>query len=148
MLSPVLLYACLMFLTVLRVATDTPRYTLPFLPAFLLFAGITFASIMKNWKPLPQAATAVALCLLALWNTASQIRAHPILPAPLLRVELVKLRERHLESKKLLVPQDDLPMIHFYFPGADLSGYANEKEKSVWIARERFDAVLPPSSSE
>jgi hypothetical protein len=148
LLAPVLLYACLTFLTVLRVATDTPRYMLPFLPAFLLFAGLTFASIMKNWKPLPQAAAAVALCLLALWNSVLQIRAHPILPAPQLRAELAKLRERQLETKKLLVPQDDLPMIHFYFPGTDLSGYGDEKEKAAWLARERFDAVLPPSSSE
>ncbi|MGD0436683.1 MAG: hypothetical protein ABSB86_09465 [Bryobacteraceae bacterium] len=147
-LFPVLLYASLMLLVVLRVATDTPRYTLPFLPAFHLFAGLVFASILKGWKPLPQAVAASAVCLLVLWNAAAQIAAHPILPAPRLHAELVKLGERHPEGKKLLVPQDDLPMIHYYFPGANLWGYVDEQEKTAWLTRERFDVVLQASGSE
>jgi hypothetical protein len=148
LLFPVLLYAGLMLLVVLRVTTDTPRYMLPFLPAFQLFAGLAFACCLKNWKPVPQVAAAIALCLLALWNTASQVTAHPILEAPQLQAELANLRDQQLDAKKLLVPQDDLPMIHYYFPRADLYGYADENQKSAWLNRERFDAVLqaaPPS---
>ncbi len=148
LLFPVLLYACLMFLMVLRVATDTPRYLLPFLPAFQLFAGLAFASTTKAWKPIPQAAAAMALCLLAFWNTASQTAAHPILPAPQLGSELAKLRGRHLEGKKILAPQDELPMIHYYFPAANLWGYVDADEKAAWLARERFDAVLQAPGSE
>jgi hypothetical protein len=60
----------------------------------------------------------------------------------------VKLGERHPEGKKLLVPQDDLPMIHYYFPGANLWGYVDEQEKTAWLTRERFDVVLQASGSE
>lgn len=147
-LFPVLLYACVMFLVVLRVATDTPRYLLPFLPAFHLFAGFVFASILKNRKAWFQASAAGAVCLLTLWNTTSQIRAHPILPAPQLRARLASLREQHIDGKKLLVPQGDLPMIHYYFAGADLCGYVDEREKRAWLDRERFDAVLQAPGSE
>ena len=142
LLFPVLLYSGLMFVILLRLTTDTPRYLLPFLPAFHLFAGFTFASLLKNSKPTMQTMCAAALCLLMLGNTVLETSAHPIRESPELRDKLARLHDEHLEFSKLLVPQQDLPMIHYYFPAADLSGYRDEAEKSVWLRREQFDRVL------
>ena len=114
-LFPVAVYAGLMLLVLLRVNTDTPRYMLPFLPAMHLLAGFTFASVLMRWKPVARASAAAAICALLLWNTVSQVRAHPILPAPRLAAVLASLRDRNLNGKRLLAPQDDLPMIHYYF---------------------------------
>jgi hypothetical protein len=142
LLMPVLLFASLMLIVLLRVTTETPRYMLPFLPALQLAAGFIFASILKNAKPVMRNACAVAICLVLLWNTAAQVRAHPIRPAPRLGAILASLRNQELTNKKVLAPQDDLPMIHYYLPGIVLSGYVSDQERSALLARERFDAVL------
>jgi hypothetical protein len=144
LLWPVLLYAGLMLAVLLRVTTDTPRYMLPFLPALHIAAGFTFASVLTKWRPMLRYTGAGAICLLLLWNTSSQIRSHPILPAPRLMAVLDSLRWRKLTDKKLLVPQDDLPMIHYYFHGTFVRGYMNDEERNARLARGRFDAVLLP----
>ncbi|MBZ5610851.1 MAG: hypothetical protein LAP38_21520 [Acidobacteriia bacterium] len=142
LLFPIFFYAGLMLLVLLRVNTETPRYMLPFLAALQVGAGFTFATIFTKWRLALRSAPAAAICGLLLWNTTAQIRAHPILPAPRLASVLASLREQKLTGKKLLVPQDDLPMIHYYFPGTSLRGYVNEQERSAALAHERFDAVL------
>ena len=147
LLFPVLLYAGLMFLAVLRVNTDTPRYVLPYLPALHVVGGFVFADVLMKWRPIIRAVAASGLCALLLWNTTSQILAHPILPAPRLAAVLAALRERDLEGKKLLAPQADLPMIHYYLPKISIRGYADQDEQSALLASEHFDAVLYPSES-
>jgi len=142
LLAPVVLYGGLMLIVVLRVNSETPRYMLPFLPAFQLAAGFTFASLLKTWKPVPRYAAASSIGLLLLWNTYGQTRAHPILPAPRLADVLARVRDEKLEGKKLLAPQNDVPMIHYYVPGILLSGYLDERERSELLARSDFDAVL------
>ncbi len=139
---PVFLYAALMLAVLLRVNTETPRYLLPFLPALQIGAGVTFAAVLSKWKPWIRTGAATAICCMLLWNTTAQIRAHPILPAPRLAAVLASIRDQDLAARKLLVPQDDLPMIHYYFPATRLSGYVNDQERSAALARERFDAVL------
>jgi hypothetical protein len=57
---------------------------------------------------------------------------------------LDSLRWQKLTDKKLLVPQDDLPMIHYYFHGTSVRGYMNDEERNARLARGRFDAVLLP----
>jgi hypothetical protein len=143
-LFPIALYAGLMLLALLRVNTDTPRYMLPFLPALHIFAGFTFASVLMSWKPAVRAASGIAICALLLWNTASQIRHHPILPAPRAAAVLASLRERNLTGKSLLVPQSDLPMIHYYFPHISIQGYVDVDERRMLLVSQHFDAVLYP----
>jgi len=146
MLAPVLLYGLLMVVVLLRVNTETPRYMLPFLPAFQIAAGFVFASVLKRWRPaLRFASTAAILCLL-FWNTYAQLRAHPILPAPRLAEVLDRVRREKLDGQRLLAPQNDLPMIHYYLPGVIVSGYADEGERSLMLAQDNFDAVLYPGS--
>jgi len=142
LLMPVVLYGVLMLIVLLRVNTETPRYMLPFLPAFQIAAGFVFASVLKNWKPALRFASTAAILSLLFWNTYAQLRAHPILPAPRLAELLARVRD--LEGQRLLAPQNDLPMIHYYLPGVILSGYADQRERSVMLAQDNFDAVLYP----
>ncbi len=142
MLVPVVLYGVLMLIVLLRVNTETPRYMLLFLPAFQIAAGFVFASVLKNWRPALRFAATAAILLLLFWNTYGQLRAHPILPAP--RLTEVLARVRGLEGQRLLAPQNDLPMIHYYLPGVIASGYADRRERSVMLAQDNFDAVLFP----
>ncbi|HYL37275.1 MAG TPA: hypothetical protein VEV17_15265 [Bryobacteraceae bacterium] len=144
LLRPLFLYGGLMLLVLLRVTSDTPRYLLPFLPALQIASGFTFASILKNWRPALRYAGAAAVSLLLLWNTSSQIRVHPILPAPRLAAVLDSLRQPALADKRLLAPQDDVPMIHYYLRGTSVRGYVNDQEREAILARERFDAVVFP----
>jgi hypothetical protein len=143
-LAPVVLYGVAMLIVLLRVNSETPRYMLPFLAAFQLAAGFTFASVLKNWKPAPRYVAAAAICALLLCNTSAQIRAHPIAPAPRLAGVLASVRAEKLEGRKLLAPQNDVPMIHYYVPGIVLSGYVDERERVELLSRSDFDAVLYP----
>ncbi len=141
---PVALYAGLMLLVLLRVNTDTPRYMLPFLPALHLLAGFTFAAVIRNWRPAMRAGAVGAICSLLLWNTVSQILDHPILPSPRLSVVLIRVGHRNLNGKRLLVPQSDLPMIHYYFPQIFTQGYVDDDERRMLLVSQHFDAVLYP----
>ena len=142
LLAPLFLYAGIMLAVLLRVNTETPRYMLPFLPALQVGAGCVFAAVFSKWRPVPRGVGAAALCGLLLWNTITQIRAHPILPAPRLAAVLASLRQQNLADKKLLVPQNDLPMIHYYLPSTSLRGYVDDEERSGLLGQEHFDAVL------
>ncbi len=145
-LAPVVLYGVLMLVVLLRVNTETPRYMLPFLPAFQIATGFVFASVLKNWKPALRFASTAAILLLLFWNTYAQLRAHPILPAPRLAEVLDRVRREKLDGQRLLAPQNDLPMIHYYLPGVIVSGYADQRERSLMLAQDNFDAVLYPGS--
>ena len=142
LLMPVVLYGVLMLIVLLRVNTATPRYMLPFLPAFQIAAGFVFASVLKKWKPALRFAATAAILSLLFSNTYAQLRAHPILPAP--RLAEVLAQVHGLEGQRLLAPQNDLPMIHYYLPDVMVSGYADQRERSVMLAQDNFDAVLYP----
>lgn len=146
MLAPVLLYGVLMLLVLLRVNSETPRYMLPFLPAFQIAAGFVFASVLKSWKPALRFASSAAVVCLLFWNAYAQLRAHPILPAPRLAEVLDRVRQEKLDGQRLLAPQNDLPMIHYYLPGVIVSGYAGQRERDMMLAQDSFDAVLYPGS--
>ena len=146
MLAPVLLYGVLMLVVLLRVNTETPRYMLPFLPAFQIAAGFVFASALKNWKPAVRLAITAAILCMLFWNTYAQLQAHPIRPAPRLAEVLDRVRAEKLDGQRLLAPQNDLPMIHYYLPGVMVSGYADQRERSLMLAQDSFDAVLYPGS--
>jgi hypothetical protein len=143
-LMPMALYGVLTLIALLRVNSQTPRYMLPWLPAFQIASAIVFASVMNKWRRAVRFASgAVILCLL-FWNTYAQMRAHPIRPAPRLAQVLARLRNENLQGRRLLAPQNDVPMIHYYLPGVKVSAYGGEQERSVMLAQDSFDAVLNP----
>ena len=145
-LVPVTLYGVLMLVALLRVNSDTPRYMLPFLPAFQIAAGFTLASAIGICRPAARWISTAAILLAMLSSTYAQIRAHPVLPAPRPSEVLAAVRSQNLEGKRLLAPQNDVPMIHYYLREVVLSGYVSAQERSGLLAQDRFDAVLNPGS--
>ena len=141
---PLLVYGILMVLTVGRVATYSPRYSLPFLPAFDLFIGFVFSALVIRLSPTARTAVTASLCLAAFLTTWFEMRAHPLNPEPRPPALLAQVRDQHLESGSLLVPQIDLPTLHYYFPVAQLRGYREAEPASPDFEGRHFDAVLYP----
>ena len=141
---PMLIYAALMIGATLKVFSETPRYALPFMPALDLFAGIVLTTLLAlRWKPAGVAAAVVLLVGLYV-EAVTQALRHPIHPEPRPPAVLALVRESNLVNQALLVPQDDLPMLHYYFPATRLRGYYTEVPAPSDLEGFRADAVLYP----
>jgi hypothetical protein len=57
---------------------------------------------------------------------------------------LEHIRQAKLTDKNLLVPQSDLPMIHYYFPAARLRGYYTPQPMPGDLEGFAPDAILSP----
>lgn len=142
---PFLIFGALMLLTVLRVASDSPRYVLPFLQAFDVFAAFVLASDLARFHsrvcpPVLVASICVAAGLFA-WIA---IARHPTGQDPRLPAVLSSIRARYLTEKSLLVPQEEIPSLHYYFPRARLRGYRESQPTSADFEGRHFDAILFP----
>jgi hypothetical protein len=116
---PILIYAALILAATARVLSDSARYSLPFMPALDLFAAITLAPFLASLRRPATFAIAgllFAAAALETYNRPSGSGPHPF-------AVLEYIRQAHLTDKALLVPQNDVPMIHYYFPGTRLRGY-------------------------
>ena len=120
---PFLLFGVLMVGATLRVNSESPRYMLPFLPAVDLFAGCVLASWLAKRPPL-LAYSAVLLTVMASFAlTWPRLKSQPLNSDPRPAAVLEQIRAQNLSGRTLLVPQEDLPMIHCYFPSTRLRGY-------------------------
>jgi hypothetical protein len=147
---PFLIFGLIMLAAVLRVVTSLPRYTLPFLMPLLVFSGCVLGSwIAMLSKTRRTIAVAAVLSLLA-WEAATHTRHAPLPPDPRAVDLLAAIRRDGLGDKTLLVPHDDIPMLHYYFPRARLRGYLDPSAIPAELAIGRFDAVIsagyPPIS--
>jgi hypothetical protein len=142
--APVVLFGALALLALLRVNSESPRYMLPFLPAFQYAAGFTFSDAIRNWKAPLRVAAVLALLGALFSGTLSAVRAHPVQPSPRLNEVLAAVRDANLDGKTLLAPQNDVPMIHYYFPRIHSLGYANNLELQTILAQIACDAILDP----
>ncbi len=133
-----------MLLTLLRMKTEGVRYLTPFLPALQVFAGFTLGGALAAWRSRSRYAVVVALCALIAWNTARQVSAHPLSIDPRPAALLAAVRGQGLAEKDLLVPQVDVPVIHYYFPRTRLKGYLDENAVPAELAARSYDAVLYP----
>ena len=143
-IAPVVLYGSVMLLVLLRVNSETPRYILPFLPAFQFAAGCTFSDVVRNRKAPLRLSVVLALLLAVFSGTLSAIRARPVQPSPRLNEVLATVRAADLDGNTLLAPQNDVPMIHYYFPRISSLGYVDEQERQAMLAQTACDAVLDP----
>jgi hypothetical protein len=135
---PFLIFGLIMVLATLRVASETPRYALPFLPALEVFAGLTLAGALPGRIRVPAIA---ALCAALFCNTLLNVHVFPPEVDAANEAVLACIREHHFEDKSLLVPQGHLPMLHYYFPKARLRGYL---EDAPPVSGAQFDGVLFP----
>ncbi len=135
---PFLVFGALMLATMLRVFTTGARYMLPYLPAFHVFAGIVVAGVLVRSRPAVRVAATAVICVALLANAALHIAAHPFAPDPRPSLLLAEIQQRNLGSSRLLVPHDDLPTLHYYFPGTDLVGYMDDSA----LPAGTFDAIV------
>ena len=98
---------------------------LPFLPVLDIFAAIVVVNSLKRGR----AVLVCAACAALLLNTlrVERARLHNV---PDTRNEelIAQVRARHLEGGRLLVPHDDFPLLHYYFPRARIAAYGENGE--------------------
>lgn len=141
---PILIFAILMLAATLRVLSDTARYSLPFMPALDLFAALTLAPFLASLRR-PAAFGIAGLLVAGLYATALyEAATHPVEPDPHPAAVLEHIRQANLTDKALLVPQNDLPMIHHYFPATRLRGYYTPRPVAADLEGFAPDAILYP----
>ena len=135
---PFLLFGVVMLGTMLRVLTTGLRYVLPFLPALLVFTAIVLSGWMIRLRPTPRAAVMVLVCAGLLFDALRFTATHPFDPDPHASMLIEAVKDRNLGAARLLVPHDDLPTLHYYFPSADLTAYFEETP----LPQGHFDAIV------
>jgi hypothetical protein len=135
---PFLLFGALMLAVMLRVIASGPRYSLPYLPALHVFAGIVLAESLTRLPAMTRylavAAAAGALVLNAQWYMA----IHPFQPDGLTSRVIGEIRHGGLESARLLSPAGLAPSLHYYFPNADVTPYQDAAD----LPSGQFDAIV------
>jgi hypothetical protein len=120
---PFLILGGLMVIALLRVNTDNLRYAVPFLPALQVFSGLTLAQFIYKLAPrLRWSLSASALILMSL-SAYRFVAEHPSEIDPYPSAVLNAVREQGLTNKKLLVPQNQVPILRYYFPEAAVKGF-------------------------
>jgi hypothetical protein len=140
---PFLMFGILMLATMLRVLAFLLRYVLPFLPALLVFAAIVLSGVLIRLRPKPRAAVLVLVCGALLFDAYRYSAKYPFQPEPRLSLLIAGIKHGDLAASRLLVPHDDLPTVHYYFPDADVTPYQDE----LALPAGHFDAIVRMSES-
>ena len=119
---PMLIYAALMLAATARILTSTARYSLLFMPALDIFAALTLVPFLATMPRRAIYAAVTVFCGL-LGVNEYRLFARPQNPDPRPAAVLSYVRENRLDDKALLVPQEEVPMLHYYFPSTHLRGY-------------------------
>ncbi len=120
---PVGLFALLAMAATLRVLTETPRYSLAFMPALDLLAGL---ALVPFFGPLrrPASLAVVALAVAGLYGGAWYQAVHqPHNPNPRSAAVVSYIHQNQLENKAVWAPHADVPTLHYYFPHMRVLGY-------------------------
>ena len=141
-LTPFLIFSVTMAVAVFPVRTEEPRYTLVLWPGLVLFAACSAGLMLANWKPTVRlAATGVILAAMLATSWPSVRAALPRLNTRCAAM-LTLIRDRGLDSKTLLVPHGDLPMLHYYFPRAHFRQYYDETAIREQVRNGGIDGVI------
>jgi hypothetical protein len=126
---PFFVYAGLMMAVLLRVASDEPRYISPYLAALQVTAGLSFARAIDLLGRSQRWIAALTLLGAAMAGDYLQFRAHipKASTAESRRAVLRFVAENHAAPGQLLIPQDVVPIFHYYFPGRRLTSYTDEE---------------------
>src|SRR5579862_473841 len=144
-LYPFFWYAAMMLVTTMRVTTGSPRYSLLFEPALDVLAGCILAAYLTGLRrPITAYAVAIILSLALFAETWINLQRQPVRPDTRLSSLLVYIRENRLESSRLLVPQTDLPTLHYYFPNSHLLGYTDSEAELPAAQDSSADGLLYP----
>jgi hypothetical protein len=141
---PFLIYTVLMLAATARVLSVSPRYSLTFMPALDVFGGVIPAVFLSSLRR-PVALGIMGLFGVGLFGAAIyEASSHPLKPNQRTSAMLEHIRQANLGRQALLVPQSDLPMIHYYFPGARLRGYYTPKPAPADSEGFAPDAIIYP----
>ena len=144
-LYPFVVYGALMLAATARVTTGTPRYALLFQPALDVLAGCILAAYLVRFRrPATAYALSAILGLVLFTETWVNLKRHPVGTDSRLSSLLVYLRENHLENSRLVVPHDDVPTLHYYFPNSHLRGYTDQIPELSTLRDGRTDGLLYP----
>lgn len=135
---PFVLFGTMMVATMLRVVTTGLRYVLPFVPALAVFAAIVISGAMLRLRPNLRAAAMALLCAALVFDAHLYAASAPSGDDPRFGQLIAEIKRQNLGGGRLLVPHDDLPTVHYYFPGADLTPYWY----GAALPAGRFDAIL------
>jgi hypothetical protein len=139
---PMRLFVVMMVLATLRILTSTPRYSLTFMPALDVLAGLTLLPFLGTSRR-PASLAVVALAVAGLYASAwFQVARQPHNSNPRSTAVLSYIHQNRLEDKKLLVPQVDLPGLHYYFPSMRLRGYSGAQPNATDHEGFTPDAIL------
>ena len=116
---------------------DLPRYLLPFLPALHIFVAIAIAAVLAAYTAKIRIIVVVLTCALRLTDTVRVLSTRSQTADPRPAALLTEIRDFGLENRRLLVPQEDLPSLHYYFPKALLTGYLDPS-----VSPPEVDAIL------
>ena len=141
---PFIIYAALMLAATLRVTSGTARYALPFQPALDVLAGCILAGYLVRLRPATAYGLTAVLSLSLLAATWLDLQLRPPTPSPRLPALLAYIQNNHLERSRLLVPQDDVPALHYYFPNTRLRGYTSNTPDLGGAGDDTVDGVVFP----
>jgi hypothetical protein len=132
-MTPFVVFSALMFLATFRVTTNVPRYELPLLPGLVLLGSFAAALVLADWVPARRNAAVALLCAGMLITSWPAIRSQLSDPVQQTDTILALLREHPVEGgeRAMLVPQEHLPMLHYYFPEMRFRAYYEESEISA-----------------
>lgn len=139
-----LLQTVLMIGATLRVNSESPRYLLTFLPGLDLFTASVLAAWAAPRGPIVRYGGALAAGFLALLVTWPRLADHSASPNPHPAAVLQCIRDNKLEFSRLLVPKEDLPMVHCYFPKADARAYLGNTPTRQEIGAAQAEGVILP----
>jgi Dolichyl-phosphate-mannose-protein mannosyltransferase len=140
---PAGIFVAMMLVATLRVYTTTPRYSLTFLPVLDTLAGLALLTPFGHSRR-PASFAVVTLAVAGLCGSAwFQAAHHPHNSNPRSTAVLTYIHQNELENKALLVPQSELPILHFYFPAMRLRGYSGEAPSRADHIGFAADAVIP-----
>jgi len=134
-----------MLAATMRVTTGSPRYALLFEPALDIFAGCILAVYLTRFKrPTMAALVVVILGLVLFTETWVNLKRNPVGSDARISSLLAYVRENHLESSRMLVPQMDVPTLHYYFPNLHLRGYTDNIPDLSTLRDGHADGLLYP----
>jgi hypothetical protein len=141
-LIPPAIFSSLMFLNLLPINTDLPRYVLPIFPGVVLFAAFWAGLAVECWRPLWQVAAVVLICASMFATSWPKVRAR--MPVQNRQAEdmLALVRANGLPPKILLVPHEDIPMVHYYFPASRFKTYYDESAIPDEVRQGSIDGVI------
>jgi hypothetical protein len=146
-MSVFLIFGAIMLAAVLRVNSFGLRYMLPFFPALMVFTGCVLAAAMNGLKPPARWTLVLVLAALVFVDTARQVNARPPEPDPQWLARLAAIRDSRWQGKTLLVPQGEIPTLHFYFQGIVFRGYTEASAIPARLSAQPFDGVIYPGET-